>query len=71
MFPSPMQYGQRYSMLVTYSLMAANVVVYVALQVGGDPLYAALAQTGASFFAGAYWQVFTAMFVHFSIFHIG
>jgi len=71
MFPSPMQYGQKYSMLVTYSLMAANVVVYVVLQVGGAPLYSALAQTGSSFFAGAYWQVFTAMFVQFDIFHIG
>ena len=71
MIPSPMQYGQRYSMLVTYSLMAANVAVYVALQIGGDPLYATLAQTGASFFDGEYWQVFTAMFVHFGVFHIG
>lgn len=70
MFPSPMQYG-KYSLLVTYSLMAANVVVYVALQIGGAPLYSALAQTGGSFFAGAYWQVFTAMFVHFDILHIG
>jgi len=58
-------------MLVTYSLMAANVAVYVVMQIGGDPLYAALAQTGSSVFAGAYWQVFTAMFVHFDIFHIG
>ncbi len=66
-----MQYGQRYSMLVTYSLMAANVVIYVALLIGGTPLYAALAQTGSSFFAGQYWQVFTAMFVHFDVFHIG
>ena len=44
MFPSPMQYGQRYSMLVTYSLMAANVAVYVVLQIGGD---AALLGAGA------------------------
>jgi len=71
MFPSPMQYGQRYSMLVTYSLMAANVAVYVALVVVGDPAYSALAQTGQLFFAGAYWQVFTALFVHFDVFHIG
>jgi rhomboid protease GluP len=71
MFPSPMQYGQKYPMSVTYSLMAANVAVYVVLVVGGDPVYSALAQTGSSFFAGAYWQVFTAMFVHFDIFHIG
>jgi rhomboid protease GluP len=40
------------------------------LQLGGDPLYAALGQTGAAFFAGAYWQVFTAMFVHFDVLHI-
>jgi rhomboid protease GluP len=66
-----MQYGQKYSMLVTYSLMAANVAVYVALQIGGTPAYSALAQTGSLFFAGAYWQIFTAMFVHFEIFHIG
>lgn len=71
MFPSPMQYGQKYSMLVTYSLMAANVAVYVVLVVGGVPAYSTLAQTGSSFFAGAYWQIFTAMFVHFDIFHIG
>jgi len=71
MLPSPMQYGQKYSMRVTYSLMAANVAVYVALQLGGAPLYSVLSQTGDSFFAGAYWQVFTAMFVHFDIFHIG
>ena len=40
------------------------------LQLGGDPLYVALAQTGSAFFAGAYWQVFTAMFVHFDVLHI-
>jgi rhomboid protease GluP len=66
-----MQYGQKYSLLVTYSLMAANVAVYVVLQIGGAPLYSTLAQTGSDFFAGAYWQLFTAMFVHFVVFHIG
>lgn len=71
MFPSPMQYGQRSPALVTYSLMGANVAAYVALLVGGAPLYTALSQTGSSFFGGAYWQVFTAMFVHFDIYHIG
>jgi rhomboid protease GluP len=39
--------------------------------VGGDPLYATLAQTGSAFFSGRYWQVFTAMFVHFDLLHIG
>lgn len=71
MFPSPMQYGQRHPSLVTYTLIAANVAVYVALQLGGEPLYILLAQTGSAFFGGAYWQVFTAIFVHFDFFHIG
>ncbi len=71
MIPSPIRYGQGRSPIVTYSLIVANVVLYVALLLGGEPLYAALAQTGSAFFAGAYWQIFTAMFVHFEIFHIG
>jgi rhomboid protease GluP len=58
-------------MLVTYSLIVANFAVYVVLQLGGEPLYLVLAQTGSLFFSGAYWQVFTAMFVHFDILHIG
>ncbi len=70
MIPSPIRYGQGYSLLCTYSLIVANVVVYAALLAGGDPVLAALAQTGSDFFAGAYWQVFTAMFVHFDVLHI-
>lgn len=58
-------------MRITYSLMAVNLVVYLVLQVGGYPLYEVLSQTGIFFFAGAYWQVFTALFVHFDILHIG
>ena len=65
-----MPYG-RSSARATYSLIAANVAVFVLLQLGGDPLYEALSQTGADFFSGAYWQVFTAMFVHFDVSHIG
>ncbi|MDA4117740.1 MAG: rhomboid family intramembrane serine protease [Thaumarchaeota archaeon] len=64
------QYGQRYSPRVTYFLIAANVVVFVLLQLGGDPLYAALSQTGDLFFSGAYWQIVTALFVHFDVLHI-
>jgi membrane associated rhomboid family serine protease len=71
MFPTPTQYGQRYSTPITYSLMGANVALYVALQILGDPAYLALAQTGELFFAGAYWQAFTALFVQFDLFHIG
>jgi rhomboid protease GluP len=69
--PSPQgQYAQRPSLRVTYSLIAANVAVFVVLQLGRDPLYAALAQTGDLFFSGAYWQIFTALFVHFDVLHI-
>jgi len=71
LIPSPLRYGQGQSPVVTYSLIAANAVVYVLLLVGGDPLYTTLAQTGSSFFSGEYWQVFTAMFVHFDLLHIG
>lgn len=69
MIPTPLRYGQQ-SLRVTYSLIVVNVAVYIALLVGGDPLYATLAQTGSDFFSGAYWQVFTAMFVHFDVLHI-
>jgi rhomboid protease GluP len=71
LIPSPLRYGQGSSPIVTYSLIAANAVVYLLLLVGGDPLYATLAQTGSAFFSGEYWQVFTAMFVHFDLLHIG
>jgi len=70
LIPSPLRYGQGSSPLVTYSLIAANALAYLLLLAGGDPLYAALAQTGSTFFSGEYWQVFTAMFVHFDFLHI-
>jgi rhomboid protease GluP len=50
--------------------MIVNVLVYVVLAIGGDPVYSLLAQTGAAFFEGAYWQLFTSLFVHFDILHI-
>lgn len=67
MFP---QYGRTYPTPLTFALIAANVVVYILLQLGGAPLYLLLEQTASLFFAGAYWQVVTAMFVHFDILHI-
>jgi rhomboid protease GluP len=71
MIPSPLQYGQKYSMVVTYSLIVANVIIFVILQVDGQPAYTLLSQTGYGFFGGDWWQPVTAMFVHFDIFHIG
>jgi len=71
LIPAPLRYGQWQSPRLTYSLIVANVAVYLALLVGGDALHAALAQNGSAFFSGAYWQVFTAIFVHFDLLHIG
>ncbi len=69
--PQPQQYGQKYPLWVTYSLIAANVAVFVLLQLGGEALYVILAQTGDLLFSGLYWQMFTAMFVHFDVLHLG
>jgi rhomboid protease GluP len=55
---------------ITLALVAANVIVFIVLLLGGDRLLLLLAQTGELFFAGDYWQVFTAMFVHFDLLHI-
>jgi len=65
------QYGRTYPIPLTFALIFANVAVYVVLQLGGNTAYLVLSQTAEVFFAGAYWQVFTALFVHFDIFHIG
>ncbi len=55
---------------VTFTLVIANVIVYIVTTLGGTYATLVLAQTGALFFEGFYWQVFTAMFVHFDIAHI-
>jgi rhomboid protease GluP len=55
----------------TYVLIAANVIVYILLVLGGDPAYYLLAQTGELVLGqGYYWQIFTSLFVHFDISHI-
>ncbi len=64
------QYGQGSPLRVTFALILSNVLVYGLLQVGGLPVLLLLAQTGQLFFAGCYWQLVTAMFVHFSILHL-
>lgn len=51
--------------------MIANILVFVVLVIGGDQMYYLLAQIGNLFFQQHYyWQLFTSLFVHFSIFHI-
>jgi len=54
----------------TLALVAANVLIFILLLVGDNVPLLLLAQTGELFFAGAYWQIFTAMFVHFDLLHI-
>jgi rhomboid protease GluP len=51
-------------------LIIANIVVYVILQLVGDPAYYILGQQSQLVFQGYYWQLFTSMFVHFDIYHI-
>ena len=55
---------------VTFALVITNITVYAITTLGGTYATLVLAQTGALFFEGLYWQVFTAMFVHFDIAHI-
>jgi rhomboid protease GluP len=61
----------------TYTLIAINVIVYVwtALLsqnfiIISDNVLVQYGQLNSSVFNGAYWQLFTAMFVHVSIIHI-
>ena len=61
----------------TYILIAINVVVYIISLIGGEnPLSPSQdfvlvwGQVNAFVFEGAYWQLFTSMFLHASIFHL-
>lgn len=67
------QYGRSASSLSspTIILMIVNTVMFVVLVLGGPDMYALLAQVGTLFFQQHwYWQIFTAMFVHFDILHL-
>ncbi len=64
--------------IVTLSLVAANVAVYVIMLIGGaswiEPSIADLVRFGADFgpltFGGQWWRLFTNMFVHIGIIHL-
>ncbi|MGO9645382.1 MAG: rhomboid family intramembrane serine protease [Candidatus Bathyarchaeia archaeon] len=51
-------------------MIIANIIVYIILQIGGDPAYLILGQQSQLVFQGWVWQLFTSMFVHFDILHI-
>jgi rhomboid protease GluP len=61
----------------TYILIALNVVIYIygaiaggnALETGNEVVYV-WGQVNAFVFQGAYWQLFTSIFIHASIFHL-
>jgi rhomboid protease GluP len=61
----------------TYILIALNVVIYIAGAIvtgsvleTGDRVVVVWGQYNALVFMGAYWQLFTSMFIHASIFHL-
>ena len=60
----------QYSGLVTNILIAINVVVYL-LSLVYAPLFSFGAQVNGYISQGEYWRIFTAMFLHANILHIG
>jgi len=62
----------------TYILIAVNVAIYVigaiiggnAIETSGNVVWDWGQVNGRVLFEGAYWQLFTAMFIHASIFHL-
>jgi rhomboid protease GluP len=71
-------YGQRRGFFSspTNVLIVLNVIVFVVMLLSGDVgdcnslVCQVMAQTGQAVYQGAYWQLFTSMFVHFGFLHI-
>ena len=72
-------YGQQQRGILsspTYVLIILNVLVFVFMLLSGDLgdcsslTCQVMAQTGKAVFQGEYWQLLTAMFVHFGFLHI-
>ena len=72
-------YGQQQRGILstpTYVLIILNVLVFVFMLLSGDLgdcsslTCQVMAQTGEAVFQGEYWQLLTAMFVHFGFLHI-
>ena len=73
----PIRYGQRSGLYSpTMLLIIANVVVFLVMLVSGDfgdcssLTCQLLAQENDVVLSGAYWQLFTSMFVHFGPVHL-
>ena len=70
-----MKNSQKYR--ITFILIAVNIAVYVYTSLAGGNflttelnMIATYGQVNGLVFMGAYWQIFTSMFVHVSIVHI-
>lgn len=68
----------RYANLITYALIAINTIIYLimaalsgSLNISTQVLVNFGAQVNPFVAQGQFWRIFTAMFLHFSIFHIG
>lgn len=59
----------QYPSLITYILIALNVAVFLITGLVSLPID--LAQNNPQVAEGAYWQLFTSMFMHASILHVG
>ncbi len=60
----------QYPSLITYIIIAINVVVFAISSLNPDILNAG-AQVNGLVLQGEYWRLFTAMFLHLNIIHIG
>jgi membrane associated rhomboid family serine protease/Tfp pilus assembly protein PilF len=71
--------SNQFKPLATFSLLFFNILIYVAMGLSGvswtEPAIQHAVRWGADFgpltFSGEWWRVFTSMFVHFGIIHIG
>jgi membrane associated rhomboid family serine protease len=59
----------RYPNLMTYTIIAINVIVFVLTLLFPNTDFGV--QDNSLVMQGQYWRIFTAMFLHASIFHIG
>jgi len=59
----------QYPSLVTNTLIAINVIVFLLVNLISIPI--PLAQDNSQVAQGAYWELFTAMFMHLNLIHLG
>lgn len=78
MYPTSYNHGERKSLTSspTILLIFANILIFIAMLVSGDvgdctsEVCGLLVQQNTLVWGGAYWQLFTSMFVHFGPLHL-